>query len=241
MIFSDETYARLSALFKKRQIPITEAHREQCYMPDQATLLVNNRGTAPGMWFEKSEGKMLCSMPGVPHEMKYILQYGLLPKVRDQNQIIYRQKTIRTSGTGESILAEMVEPVLAKHPVKVAYLPAQGQVRLRLSMEGPKGSEINIEQSLQKAVAETVAIIEPHVFGYDDEVLEAHVGELLKNRDLTLGTAESCTGGHIAHLITSVSGASSYFRGSIIAYDNEIKEHVLAVRHQTLAKIWCGQ
>ncbi|NND33012.1 MAG: competence/damage-inducible protein A [Saprospiraceae bacterium] len=233
MVFSEDTFTRLSDLFLKRNIPITAAHKEQCFMPDRAELIINNRGTAPGMWFEFGD-RMLCSMPGVPHEMRYIMENGVVPRVKDLNRIIFRQKTIRTSGTGESVLAEIIEPILEGHPVKVAYLPAQGQVRLRLSVEGAKGSEVRIDQILQEAVRATVGVLGTHVYGYDHELLEEHVGNLLKSKGLTLGTAESCTGGHISHLITSIPGASAYFRGTIVAYDNGIKEKILGVKSITL-------
>jgi nicotinamide-nucleotide amidase len=231
--FSQETFDRIEKLFIKRNIPISEAHREQCFLPTLATIIDNQMGTAPGMWFEKS-GKFLCSMPGVPHEMKYIMSHGVLPRVRTMSQIVYRQKTIRTAGIGESVLADTIEPILEKHVVKIAYLPSHGQVRLRLSLEGKKGSEEELETILQKAVSDTVEAISPYFFGYDDEQLESHVGKLLVKKNQTLGTAESCTGGYIAHLITSIPGASQYFRGSIVAYDNGIKHEVLDVDKLTL-------
>ncbi|MBK8502670.1 MAG: competence/damage-inducible protein A [Saprospiraceae bacterium] len=231
--FSQDTFDRIEKLFIKRSIPISEAHRQQCFLPTIATIIENQMGTAPGMWFEKS-GKILCSMPGVPHEMKYVMKHGVLPRVGTMSKIVYRQKTIMTAGIGESVLADKIEPILDNHEVKIAYLPSHGQVRLRLSREGAKGSEKEVEAILQKAVTETVEAITPYFFGYDDEQLESHVGQLLMKKGLTLGTAESCTGGYIAHLITSIPGASQYFRGSIVAYDNGIKQEVLHVNQVTL-------
>lgn len=232
-IFSQETYTRLENLFLKRNIPISEAHRQQCFLPAAATIIKNEMGTAPGMWFEKDD-KMLCSMPGVPHEMKYIMTHGVLPRVLSMSQMAYRQKTIRTSGTGESVLADLIEPVLTKHPVNIAYLPSHGQVRLRLSLVGEKGKENEMDKTLALAVSEVTHIIAPFVYGFDNDTLEGHVGQLLLNRGLTLGTAESCTGGYIAHLITSISGASSYYKGSIVAYSNDLKENLLDVSSITL-------
>jgi nicotinamide-nucleotide amidase len=235
LIFSEETYERIKDLFEKRQIPISEAHRQQCYMPKKAAIIENKMGTAPGMWFE-SEGKSLCSMPGVPHEMRYVMEHGVMPRVIVKSEQVYRQKTIRTSGTGESVIAEIIEPILMNHGVKTAYLPAQGQVRVRLSLTGKKGDEQQIEAALQAAVEAVVTAIQPHVFGYDNDPLEAHVGHLLQAKNLTLGTAESCTGGHLAHMITSIPGSSGYFMGSVVAYDNSIKEKVLGVSSATIEK-----
>jgi nicotinamide-nucleotide amidase len=232
-IFSQETYSRLEKLFQRRNIPISEAHQQQCYLPVAATIIENEMGTAPGMWFQKDD-KMLCSMPGVPHEMKFIMTHGVLPRVVSMSQMAYRQKTIRTSGIGESVLADLIEPVLLNHPVSIAYLPSHGQVRLRLSLVGEKGKESEIDKTLALAVSEATHVIAPYVYGFDNETLEGHVGKLLLNRGLTLGTAESCTGGYIAHLITSISGASSYYKGSIVAYSNGLKEDLLEVSAMTL-------
>lgn len=231
MIFSQETFDRIADIFEKRSIKMTEAHREQCYLPAKALIIENKMGTAPGMWFEK-DGKYLCSMPGVPHEMKYIMTHGVLPRLTAMSTSIYRKKTIRTSGIGESAIAEMIEPALEDQDVNVAYLPSIGQVRLRLSKVGNDAALV--ESIVDKAVQSITTIIGPHIFGYDDDTLEQHVGLLLVNKKLTLATAESCTGGYLAHMITSVSGSSAYYRGSIIAYSNEIKHKVLQVSQDTL-------
>lgn len=235
MAFSQSTFDRLQELFIRRKIPLSEAHRQQCYLPAAAEIIVNEMGTAPGMWFEK-DGKILCSMPGVPHEMKHLMVTGFLPRLVAACNVAYRKKTIRTSGIGESVLADLIEPVLENHDVSIAYLPSQGQVRLRLSKVGVKGSEINLESDLETAVADVVRVISPHVFGFDGETLESFVGKELLKGGLTLGTAESCTGGYIAHLITRIPGASQYFRGSVVAYSNEVKENVLGVKETTLTK-----
>jgi nicotinamide-nucleotide amidase len=234
-VFSQETYERLEKLFVRRNIPISEAHRQQCMLPSSASIIENQMGTAPGMWFEK-DGKMLCSMPGVPHEMKYVMLHGVIPRVRSRSQVVFRQKTIRTSGTGESVLADLIEPVVARHSINVAYLPSHGQVRLRLSVVGEKGRERELEKVLDLAVEETVKVIAPHVYGFNNESLEAYIGNLLLAKGLTLGTAESCTGGYLAHLLTTVPGASRYFQGSIIAYNNTIKQDLLGVSAVTLER-----
>ncbi len=231
MIFSQVTFDRITAIFQKRGIKMTEAHRDQCYLPSKALIIENKMGTAPGMWFEK-DGKYLCSMPGVPHEMKYIMTYGVIPRLSAMSTSIYRKKTIRTCGIGESALAEMIEPTLEDHDVNIAYLPSIGQVRLRISKMGNDARLV--EAMVDKAVESISNIIKPHIFGFDDDTLEQHVGQLLQEKKLTLATAESCTGGYLAHMITSVAGSSVYYTGSIIAYANEIKEKVLHVSPDTL-------
>ena len=233
LVFSDATFELISEIFRKRQLKLTEAHRQQCFLPAKATLLPNKMGTAPGMWLEE-DGKIVVSMPGVPYEMKYIMEHGVIPKLADQNSRIYRQKTIRTAGIGESAIAELVEPELADQPVKIAYLPSSGQVRLRISADGTEIDEV--EERVNQAVRKILPILERYIFGYDDDTLEAKVGELLVSKGLKLCTAESCTGGFLAHLITSIPGSSGYYEGSLITYSNQLKEELLGVDPETLMK-----
>ncbi|NND07208.1 MAG: competence/damage-inducible protein A [Saprospiraceae bacterium] len=230
--FSRETYAQIIEIFKRRNIPLTQAHHDQCYMPSNATLMTNKMGTAPGMWFQEGS-KFLASMPGVPYEMQYIMTYGVLRKIQALNRQIYRKKTIRTVGIGETSIAEIIEPRLEQHDVGLAYLPSPGGVRIRLYKQG-NGNAGLIEQSLARAVDAVKDAIAPYIYGFDDEELEAHIGKLLMQKKIMLGTAESCTGGFIAHRITSIAGSSRYFKGSIIAYCNEIKRDVLAVTNEIL-------
>ncbi|MDH3243276.1 MAG: competence/damage-inducible protein A [Saprospiraceae bacterium] len=233
LVFSEETYERIRKIFEKRNIPLREAHRNQCFLPDKAELLFNRLGTAPGMWFE-SNGKILVSMPGVPYEMKYIMEHGVLPRLKDRSGTILLQKTIRTIGVGESSLADLVEPLLIESPVKIAYLPSIGQVRLRLSIEGQSAD------GLQELLEEKVSLLERElgsiIFGYDETTIEDAIGQMLRQRKLSLITAESCTGGYLAHLITSVPGSSDYFTGSIVAYSNSIKTSILHVSPKTLER-----
>ncbi len=233
LVFSEETYERIRKIFEKRNIPLREAHRNQCFLPDKAELLFNRLGTAPGMWFE-SNGKILVSMPGVPYEMKYIMEHGVLPRLKDRSGTILLQKTIRTIGVGESSLADLVEPHLMESPVKIAYLPSIGQVRLRLSIEGQSAD------GLQELLEEKVSLLERElgsiIFGYDETTIEEAIGQMLRQRKLSLITAESCTGGYLAHLITSVPGSSDYFTGSIVAYSNSIKTSILQVSPKTLER-----
>ena len=236
MYFHQATHSRIKEIFKKFNKELTEAHQAQCYMPRSAEILINKMGTAPGMWFEK-EHKVLVSMPGVPHEMKYLMEEEVLPRLsrrEDIEQIVH--KTILTIGEGESILAEQLESVIDSFPenIKVAFLPGLGQVRLRLTARGEDKTQ------LQNLLEEKTALIEneigQYIYGFGKLKLEEAVGQMLKERGKTLSTAESCTGGYIAHMITSVPGSSSYYLGSVIAYANEVKSSVLEVPSSLIAE-----
>jgi len=230
--FSDSTYNRIQRLFAKRNIKMTDAHRDQCMMPEKAHLLINQLGTAPGMWFEQKD-VVYVSMPGVPHEMKYLMANEVVPRLSAASNEFLAKRTIRTVGIPESSLAEIVEPILPKHDVGIAYLPSRGQVRLRLYKNGAEQAQI--QQQVDAAVAEIVAAIGRPFYGYDEDTLESAVGTLIRERGLQLATAESCTGGYLAHQITSVAGSSAYFQGSIIAYANEVKSKSLNVPAHLIA------
>ncbi|MEM9886863.1 MAG: competence/damage-inducible protein A [Bacteroidota bacterium] len=233
-VFSQETYDRIVKMFAKWGRTTTEAHRQQCFMPQNAELLFNKMGTAPGMWMQEN-GKVLVSMPGVPYEMKYLMEYEVLPRLLQQFQkdpIVHR--TVMTVGEGESRIAARIadfEEHLPPH-IKLAYLPGSGQVRLRLT--GVGSNEVALKQEVDAKVTELVPQIEELVYGYDNIPLQAAVGQLLLEKNLKLATAESCTGGYLAHKITSISGSSAYYIGSVIAYANEIKMQQLGVSEQTL-------
>ncbi len=234
--FSQETYDRILQMFQRWGRPSTEAHRLQCFLPENATLLVNKMGTAPGMWFDEQE-KVLVSVPGVPYEMKYLMEHEVIPKLIQRfptQSILHR--TIHTIGEGESRIAERIsdfEDNLPPH-LKLAYLPNLGRVRLRLT---GKGNNIELlDQELDEKVQALLPLIQDLVFGFGDTNIETEIGNLLKNKGLTLATAESCTGGYIAHLITSISGSSAYFMGSVVAYANEVKMQQLGVQATTLAQ-----
>lgn len=234
MVFHQETYDRIVALFDARNISLKPSHRAQCYMPANAQLLFNKMGTAPGMWFEYN-GKVLIAMPGVPYEMEYVMAHEAIPRLKAYfpGELI-AHRTILTVGKGETDIASMIEPVENSLPsnVKLAYLPALGQVRLRLT--GIGGDEQSLNKILDEKAAEIEAILADIVYGRDDQQLEAVIGRMLLANNLLLGTAESCTGGYIAHRLTSIPGASAYFKGSIISYANEIKVDNLGVHPTTL-------
>ena len=234
LAFHQPTYDRIVRFFEQLGRPSTEAHRQQCYMPTNATLLMNKMGTAPGMWFEY-QGKVVVSMPGVPYEMEYLMEKEAIPRLRQffpGTPIVHR--TILTAGEGESGIAarlERLEDSLPSH-IKLAYLPNLGQVRLRLTGKGP--DEAALKRELDHYTRLVYKQLGDLIFGSEEEQLSAVVGRMLREQGKILCTAESCTGGYLAHLITSIPGSSGYFKGSIIAYSNEVKMNQLGVSPATL-------
>lgn len=234
--FDEDTWERIQRLFVKWGRSTTEEHRVQCYMPDNAVLLENRMGTAPGMLFE-AEDTTVISMPGVPYEMKYIMEHSVGKMIEDRkhNQIIVH-RTIRTIGEGESRIARKIEHITNTLPdhIKIAFLPGLGQVRLRLT--GISELDINLSSEVEHYVTSIANELEPFVFGYDNETIEHVLGNLCIEKNITISTAESCTGGDVAHRITSIPGSSAYFQGSIVAYNNSIKKKLLKVSEETLEK-----
>ncbi len=232
--FSEPTWDRIRRFFERLERKTTEAHRQQCYMPKSAELLENKMGTAPGMWFEKN-GVILISMPGVPYEMKYLMENEILPRLQKRfNAFSILHRTILTVGQGESRIAEMIRDFEDNLPafVKLAYLPNLGRVRLRLSAQGNDKHEL--ESVLLEKGNELKALLPEYVYGEEKDQLEEIVGKMLLERNLQLATAESCTGGYIAHQITSVPGSSAYFQGSVVSYANAVKQDMLGVKETTL-------
>ena len=217
--------------------PITQLNKDQALVPSKSQVLFNAVGTAPGMWMEK-ESTVFISLPGVPFEMKHLIEVEVIPRLIarfDRPYIIH--KTIRTYGIGESALAEKIESWEDNLPecIKLAYLPNAGQVRLRLSARGT--NEVLLHQTIAEEVVKLEAIIGEAIIGYDDgETIEVVLGRLLKEKGLTLSTAESCTGGKIAATLTSVSGSSGYFKGSVVSYATETKVNVLKVPQELINK-----
>jgi nicotinamide-nucleotide amidase len=219
---------RVKEHFRLRGIPMPEVNVNQARVPEKCEVLTNSLGSAPGMWFEKN-GCVFISMPGVPFEMKHIFSDAAVPEIKKKlklQNIIHR--TILTQGIGESSLMEIInewEDGLAIDNVKLAYLPSPGAVRLRLSINdesGGKGQEI-----IHDRVEALLPLIKDYAFGFQRETLESVVGKLLTRYGYTLAIAESCTGGYISHLITSISGSSSYFMGSAVTYSYEAKTRAL--------------
>jgi len=233
LIFSEEAYKNVESLFYHRGVAVTEINRLQAMVPANCKVLPNVNGTAPGMWFEK-DGCIYVSMPGVPFEMKAIVEQEVIPLLlHNQNQVIIH-RTILTEGVGESMLASIIESWEDSLPefIKLAYLPQPGMVRLRLTAYGTN-REVLLE-AINKAEKELFPLAGKYIFGFDDDTMESVIGQLLRQKGMTLSTAESCTGGNIAQLVTSIAGSSDYFKGSVVAYSNEIKEKLLGVPHQTL-------
>jgi len=217
--------------------PASQINKDQALVPSTCQILFNNVGTAPGMWMQK-EQTVYISLPGVPYEMKYIVENQIIPKlVKQYDRPYIVHKTIMTYGQGESLVAERIEDWENNLPefIKLAYLPAPGRVRLRLTARG-KDKEI-LEQAIQKNVVSLAQIISDIIVGYDeDQTIEVMIGKQLAQTNTTLATAESCTGGKIAQVITSVPGASAYFKGSIVSYATESKINVLNISPELIEK-----
>ena len=215
----------------------SQINKDQALVPSQCTVLHNQVGTAPGMWIKK-ENTVFISLPGVPYEMKYLIENQVIPKLVQEYQRPYIiHKTILTYGQGESHVAERIEDWENQLPecIKLAYLPSPGRVRLRLTARGTN------KQQLEDTIAENVksldAIIHDIIVGFEEEdTIEVVLGRILKDKKLTLATAESCTGGKIAQLLTSVSGASAYFKGSVVSYATDAKINVLGISKDVIAQ-----
>jgi nicotinamide-nucleotide amidase len=230
-------------IFKRLNRPMIERNLLQAEVPDVCTVIQNKRGTAPGMWFERphpasptGEGKVIfVSMPGVPHEMKGMMTDDVIPqlvKIFELPVILHR--TLLTAGVGESFLADLIqdfEKTLPAH-IKLAYLPNYGMVRLRLSTVGFNAGEI--ESEINKYFTQLQELVKEYMVTNLDETIENVVGKLLVQKNKTMCTAESCTGGYIAHLLTSIAGSSAFYDGSVVTYSYGAKEDLLQVNHQTL-------
>jgi nicotinamide-nucleotide amidase len=223
------------ALFAKLNFNPTQVNKDQALLPSKAQVLMNNYGTAAGMWMQKGK-TVFVSMPGVPYEMKGIVNEQLIPKiVKEYKRPYIIHKTILTYGQGESMVAERIEDWENNLPafIKLAYLPSPGRVRLRLTARGVN-KEI-LEKSIQQNVHSLTKLIGDIIVGFDeDETIELVVGRLLTQQGKTISTAESCTGGKIAQMLTSVSGASHYFRGSVVSYATDTKVALLDVSQTTI-------
>lgn len=237
MIVHPPTLEHIRHIFEKvLKRPMIERNHKQAEVPDVCTVLMNEQGTAPGMLFEKN-GVWYISLPGVPHEMKWLMQEKVLPMLTKQfSGGVVAHRTLLTAGLGESFLAEMIQDIELSLPahIKLAYLPNYGMVRLRLSGWGLDANTLTVEiigyfEQLKERVKKYLIIDE-------DIPLERAIGKLLVAQKATVATAESCTGGYIAHLLTSHAGASAFFKGSIICYDNEVKKQLLGVTAECLQK-----
>ena len=236
LIIHQPSLKNIEDFFRRRNLPLTEVNRKQAEVPNVCTALLNCLGTAPGMWFEK-ENKVLISLPGVPFEMVDLMEREVIPRLKSAiNDQIIIHRTIQTFGIGESFLAEKISDWERNLPygVKLAYLPSPVSIRLRLSAYG--SSTLNLESTINEEIEKLYQIIPNYIFGEGEVTLQQVVGQMLKKMNATVSTAESCTGGTIAHLLTEVPGSSSYFKGGIVAYSNEVKENELGVSAAQILK-----
>ena len=240
LVIDEKVLAHVTYLFEhvyKRPMPLLERNRKQAEVPDNCIVLHNERGTAPGMLFKK-DNRIFISLPGVPQEMKGLMINEVIPLLKRTfvlPAIIH--KTIVTAGQGESFIAETIKDFEASLPshIKLAYLPAYGNVKLRLTIRGENKEAL--EKEAQPYFENLKELVKDILVADEDVPLEAAIGTILKERKKTMATAESCTGGYIAHLITSVPGSSEYYKGSVVSYANEAKENILGVKHETLQSV----
>ena len=228
LVESEVALANVKRIFDSRGYELTPVNRAQALVPKCCEVLNNDLGTAPCMWFN-TDGKVLVSLPGVPFEMEWLMRNRVIPKLQDTFKTdIIITKNILVQGIGESFLSDLIEPWELSLPenIKLAYLPVAGMVKLRLTAQGAKG-DLPL-QGLYDLAGQ-------YIVGEDCETLDELVHKTLIDRGKTLATAESCTGGNIARLLTAQAGASAYFKGGVIAYSNEVKESALGVKHETLA------
>ena len=217
----------IEGYFKRK---ITQINIDQALVPSKCTVLHNQVGTAPGMWMKK-ESTVFVSLPGVPFEMKYLIENEVIPKVVKEYERPYIiHKTILTYGQGESLVAERIEEWENSLPefLKLAYLPSPGKLRLRLSGRGT--NKVALEKALEECIDTLDAIIHDIIVGFEEEdTIEVVVGRMLTKFNQTISTAESCTGGKIAETLTAIPGASKYFKGSVVSYATEVKINVLGI------------
>ena len=235
LVFDESVLKNIENVFRGRNFVINELTRNQAYVPKNCTVIQNKVGTAPIMWFEK-ENKIIVSMPGVPYEMKMSMTEEVIPRLQkyfNPNQIILH-KTIQVYGIGESILAEQIADWENSLPenLHLAYLPNYGIVKLRISGKGE--DELLLESEINQEIEKLTNILGESIIAYEDKSIEQLLGEKLQIRGLTISTSESCTGGNVAHKITSIPGSSDYYKGSVVSYSNEVKMNLLNVSKDDL-------
>jgi nicotinamide-nucleotide amidase len=242
---NQDVLERIKDYFAKRNREMLEVNVRQAEIPVGCRMIVNNNGTAQGMWFERNN-TIFVSMPGVPFEMKGMMTETILPELAQKNKSKIVHRTLLTTGIGESFLADKIAAIetdLRNDGLSLAYLPSPGLVKLRVTAKGEDKASMQrrVDHFCERIIKET----EKHYFGEGSNTLENIVSELLKTKKQTLGAVESCTGGNIGRLITSVPGASDLFNGTITAYAYSVKESVLGLDHDTLVKEgavseWCA-
>lgn len=234
--FCQDAYDNVMSIFTLRGYQMTERNRGQAYIPKACKYIPNRYGTAPCMWFEKG-GSVYISMPGVPFEMKNVFEQEILPQLLSHFKVTpYISKVVMTSGVGESFLADAIKDWEDALPdfLSLAYLPQYGMVRLRL--DGRHSDRELLQKTIDDEIVKLEVLIGEHIFGYDEKPMAEAVFDRLKAAGKTLSTAESCTGGTIAKMITAIPGSSEVFKGSVVSYATEVKENVLGVSHDDVRK-----
>lgn len=229
--FCQDAYDNVMSIFTKRGYQMTERNRGQAYIPKSCTYIPNRYGTAPCMWFEKGKS-VYISMPGVPFEMKNVFEQEILPMLLSHFKITpYINKVVMTTGVGESFLADKIKDWEDALPdfLSLAYLPQYGMVRLRL--EGRHPDRDFLQHTIDERIEQLKDLIGEYIFGYDEKPLAEVVFEKLKAAGATMASAESCTGGSIAKMITAIPGSSEVFKGTVVSYATEVKENLLGVSH----------
>lgn len=241
LVIDENVLKHIHYLFEhiyRRAGPLLERNMKQAEVPDVCTVLHNACGSAPGMWFEKMNGTsktIFVSLPGVPAEMKGLMVTEVLPRLQKSFSMpVVLHQTLLTAGTGESIIAEKIKDWEEKLPpyMKLAYLPHYGMVRLRITARGT--DKAVLESALTTQFNQLKDLVKEWMVIDGDMTLQQAVGKLLRERGQTVGTAESCTGGFIAHLLSRDPGSSAHFKGSVVSYDNQVKMDVLGVTAETL-------
>jgi len=234
LVLNNEVLRMIETMMSRRKIPLNANILKQAEVPDSARVLTNEAGTAPGLWFEKA-GTVFISLPGVPYEMKFIMDKHVLADLKKRfiSQVIYH-KNVMTYGVPESRLAELLADFEAGLPenIRLAYLPSYGIIKLRLTGSGR--NEAEIKSLMDNQIMKLRSIIPGLIYSEGEESLEKTIGRLLTEQKRSVCTAESCTGGNIAHMITSIAGSSAYFKGSVIAYENSVKTQLLGVDRKTI-------
>lgn len=234
LVFNPKCYEQVEKILRQNNVTITEINKKQAEVPQNATALINQNGTAPALWFEQKK-KITIAMPGVPFEMKAIMTEHILPRLLSKfnTQNILHQ-TILTNGIGESTLAEIINSWELNLPqnFNLAYLPQPGMVRLRITGRGDDAK--TLKDIMDQQVKQLQQLIPQYIFGYNNDTMEKVVSTLLKSQHATVCTAESCTGGLIAHRLTTLPGSSACYRGTLVAYHNDIKSQILHVNQAIL-------
>jgi nicotinamide-nucleotide amidase len=237
LVENKEALENVERIFRRLRGTLTElldVNKQQALVPENCEVIINKNGTAPGMWFN-NDGKIYVSMPGVPHEMMYMMEESVIPKIKASLKLPFIvHKTILTAGEGESYLAEKIADIENSLPpfIKLAYLPKLGQVRLRLSAYGDDETLLN--DKVNEYVSKIVERVGNAVVSQEDITLEKAILNYMTEKELSLSTAESCTGGYIAHLITQHAGSSKVYFGGAVSYSYELKESILGVNNETL-------